>query len=144
MTYTVTNTGNVRLKAHQKLHVEGLFGVADTTATLADLPELLPGASLTRTVSTTGVWPTTRMRAQIALIPFASEEIPPVVTTQVSATAASWAWPWGQGIALIILVLVIFIGLGAQRARRRRAVDSAIAAAVATALDEKPAKDSRS
>ncbi|SNT60453.1 WxL protein peptidoglycan domain-containing protein [Actinacidiphila glaucinigra] len=133
VTYTVENTGNVRLKARQLLRAEGLFGLIGQDAGLPDLPEILPGNSLTRTVTVNGIWPGVRLDTDVILQPLASDDQPALRAHQVTASRSLWAWPWGQ---LIVLAALATSG-GAYallRRRRRRKVERAIADAVAKAL----------
>jgi hypothetical protein len=137
LTYTVTNTGNVRLAAHQRVSVNSPFGVVTTTAVLADLPEVLPGDSLTRTVTVKGVWPTTHLQATVALQPVASGDQPPIAVTTVSAEASAWGWPIGQ-LLLVVLLILLVVGLRWRRRRQASKVDAAIAAAVEKARETVP------
>ena len=129
VTYTVTNTGNVRLAAHQGVKIAGPFGAVTTSAVLADLPELLPGDTVRRSATVKGVWPATQLQAAVTLEPFVSGDQPPLTVADASATASTWAWPWSQLLAVVALVL---LALGYRRLRRSRAdkVQAAIAAAV--------------
>ncbi|MEU1623634.1 DUF916 domain-containing protein [Streptomyces sp. NPDC005722] len=135
VTYTVRNTGNVRLKARQMLRTKGLFGLIGQDAGLPGLPEILPGNSLTRTVTVNGVWPGVRLDTDVVLQPLASDDQPAALRAdQVTASRSLWAWPWGQ---LIVLAALVAAGCAYAllRRRRRRKVERAIADAVAKALD---------
>ncbi|WP_183154919.1 WxL protein peptidoglycan domain-containing protein [Streptomyces shenzhenensis] len=133
VTYTVTNTGNVRLKARQLIRTKGLFGLMGQDARVADLPEVLPGNALTRTVTVTGIWPTVRLDTAVVLQPVASDDQPAIQADQASATRSLWAWPWGQLIALAVLAAAAGAYALLHR-RRRRKVEQAITAAVTEAL----------
>jgi hypothetical protein len=135
VTYTVTNTGNVRLKAAQSIRVSGLFGLLSHTSTPADLPELLPGNSLTRTVTVPGVWPLAHLTAQVQLQPLASAGDPVVQVAPARNSDGLWALPWGQIVVLLLIAAAIatFVLL---RRRRARVVQAAIDIAVASALQE--------
>lgn len=135
VSYTVTNTGNVRLKAHQRIRIKGLFGLLSQTATVADLPEILPGGSLTRTATVTGVWPAVRLDAQVILQPVASQDQPPISVAPTTAGRTVWAWPWGQ-LALLAAVAAAVYGYLRLRRRRRTKVRQAISDAVAKALQD--------
>ncbi|MDX3854962.1 WxL protein peptidoglycan domain-containing protein [Streptomyces sp. AK02-01A] len=133
VTYTVANTGNVRLKAHQLIRTSGLFGLISQNARVADLPEVLPGSSLTRTVTVTGIWPAFRLDTDVILRPIASDDLPPLQADEATASHSLWAWPWGQ---LIVLAAVIAAACGCPllRKRRKRKVEQAISDAVTKAL----------
>ncbi len=135
VTYTVTNSGNVRLRARQSIHVSGPQGILGHTTTLTDLPELLPGSSITRTATVHGVWPATHLTAVVRLRPFAGPDSPPTNAAAVTGSGTAWGWPYGQAI-----VLAIAIGAALAyrwlRQRRKAKVAVAIDAAVAQALQE--------
>lgn len=133
VTYTVENTGNVGLKARQLLRTEGLFGLIGQDAGLPDLPEILPGNSLTRTVTVNGIRPGVRLDTDVILQP-PSDDQPALRADQVTASRSLWAWPWGQLIVLAALATAC-VGYALLRRRRRRKVEQAIADAVAKALD---------
>lgn len=139
VTFTVTNEGNARVAPATAVRVAGPFGLGATAATDVDVPELLPGSSVERTVEVDGVWPLGR---EVATLTVGGEVVPlpgtvpdpEVVVPGVVATAATWAVPW---VALGLLVLVALLVVWRVRARRRartaqqRAVDAAVAAALA-------------
>ncbi|MEU6347399.1 DUF916 domain-containing protein [Streptomyces sp. NPDC046977] len=133
VTYTVTNTGNVRLKAHQLIRAEGLFGLIGQGAALADLPEILPGNSLDRAVTINGVWPSVRLETDVILQPVASDDQPALQADQTIASQSLWAWPWGQLIALAVVIAAAY-GYVLLRKRRKHNVQRAIDDAVAKAL----------
>ncbi|MEU4152809.1 hypothetical protein [Streptomyces sp. NPDC026659] len=135
LTYTVTNTGNVRLNARQFVTSQGLFGMIKQSAPIGDLPEILPGDSLTRAVTVKGVWPAVRLDAGLVLEPVASDgEGAPVRVAPATASESVSAWPWGQLIVLAALV-VLAGGYALLRKRRKRKVEEAVSAAVAKTLD---------
>ena len=133
VTYTVTNVGNARLKAHQAVRVSGPLGLLGAAATPGDLPELLPGNSVTRTEQVTGVPPTVRSNVEVALDPYdsVSDGSAPFATT--SGTAATWSPPWGQLLVLLVVAALVVAAVLLRR-RRRAAVQTAIDTAVAQAL----------
>ena len=135
VTYTVRNTGNVRLAAHQAVQVAGPFGSFAQSVPVADLPELLPGDALTETVVVPGVWPTFVAKATVALTPIAGSGDPAVSAQPVTASDSAVAIPWGQLVLLLILIGLV-LALIAVRRRRRRQVDLAISQAVEAALTQ--------
>jgi hypothetical protein len=146
VTFTVTNTGNARIAPAEQVHVAGLMGLGRSRAAAVDVPELIPGASVVRTVAVDGVWPLVRTTARVALggevvaLPGAvgagtsgaDDAAPPV--PGVVATAADWAVPWPALALLVVLVLLVVWRARARRRRRaahQREVDEAVAAALA-------------
>ncbi|MGQ0679889.1 MAG: WxL protein peptidoglycan domain-containing protein [Actinomycetota bacterium] len=110
--YTVENTGNVRLKARQRILVGGLF--QGQAVEFEDLPELLPGSRLDLSQQVKGVVPSGRLTTEIVLEPFASAEgevIEPAPDLVASATSL-FALPYALllflalagGICVLLLV----------------------------------------
>jgi hypothetical protein len=117
VTYTVRNTGNVSLGARQSVHVSGLFGAAGSTPAIADIPLLLPGASVRESVDVRGVLPLVRLSATVTLHPtHPAGAIDPGLAAQVVASVSFWAVPW----ALLILVFAA-LAAGGWWWRRRAA-----------------------
>ena len=140
VTFTVTNTGNARLAPTEQVQVAGLFGLGRARAAAVDVPELIPGASVQRSVRVDGVWPLVRTTATIALggevvaLPgaAAADAAPPV--PGVVATGTAWAVPWALIGALALVVALVALRVLAGRRRRvrhQRAVDAAVADALA-------------
>ncbi len=135
VSYTVTNTGNVRLAARQTVAVGGPFGLLTQTASPPELPELLPGDSLRVSADVAAVWPTVRLTAEVTLAPYATSGELPVPVAEASGSGTAWAMPWG--LFLLLAVTAALAGLAVVlRRRRRAAVDAEIAAAVARALED--------
>ncbi|AEB44439.1 WxL protein peptidoglycan domain-containing protein [Micromonospora maris] len=128
-TFTVRNTGNVRLTGRPTLGVAGPFGLGRRSIDAADLPEILPGGGLTTTVRMTGVPPLFRLTASGAVTPAAvGDQVldpPPAVAT---ARTSIWAVPWPQLVLLALLALVGFAVIAARR-RRARQIARVVAAA---------------
>ncbi|MGW7523305.1 hypothetical protein [Streptomyces sp. NPDC054783] len=117
VTYTVRNTGNVRLAAHQVLRVSDLFGGDATVRGLRDIPELLPGSALKVTATATGVLPTVRDSATVTVDPVPVRgDVPPPVRPRVTASAGFWAVPW----TALGLILLLGAGVAVALVRRRR------------------------
>ncbi|WBB67650.1 DUF916 domain-containing protein [Micromonospora sp. WMMD812] len=138
-TFTVRNTGNVRLTGRLTLGTTGPFGLGRRSVDAAGLPEILPGAALTTTVRMTGVPPLFRLAATATVTPAAVDGLvldpPPTADT---AQAAIWAVPWPQLVLLALLALVGWALVAAQRRRARR-----MALAVAAAREEGRAQASQ-
>jgi hypothetical protein len=104
VTYTVANTGNVRLDVPGTTSVSSLAGTRTTPVTGV---ELLPAGTHTASVKVDGVWGLGRLRTTVTLTPPGA---PPV-----SATTTTWVIPWPQLlVAAAALLLVV-----AWRLRRR-------------------------
>jgi hypothetical protein len=109
VTYTVENTGNIRLQSHPKLTVKtALFGIGLAETKLPDLPELLPGGKVTYTGRATGVFPAGPEDVTIELSPYPDPEQPVGQAIPVfSGTETIWAVPW-----LLLLFLLVLGGSG--------------------------------
>ncbi len=139
VTFTVTNEGNARIAPTAAVRVTGPFGLGATPALDVEVPELLPGSSVERTVEVDDLWPLFREVATLTVggevVPLpGSVPDPTDVVPGVTATAVVWAVPW---VALGLLVVVVLLVVRRVRARRRarasqqRAVEQAVAAALA-------------
>ncbi|XVU28540.1 WxL protein peptidoglycan domain-containing protein [Actinoplanes sp. CA-054009] len=132
VTYTVTNTGNVRMGAEQVVTTS--FPGGETT--LPPMPELLPGDKLTFRAEVGGVWPTVRTKAEVRLrmVPTRPGDVfdAPVVAVGGSA----WTPPLPQLVVLLTVVLTLVLARWRRR-RRRSSENRRIEEAVRAALLEK-------
>jgi hypothetical protein len=120
VTYTVRNSGNVRLGAHQKIDVKDIFGTV-TTRTVKDLPELLPGNQVTITQHFDGIAATLRVGADVEVKPFIPKSSGVAVEGKLQKATSStktWAIPWLL-VALLLLLVAIIVYM-----RRRRAASA--------------------
>jgi hypothetical protein len=117
VSYIVHNLGNVSLGAHQSVAVAGPFGVNRSTTSPADVPLLLPGASVRESVSVPGVLPLVHLTAIVTLRPtHPVGSVDPGMPRQLIARASFWALPW----ALFVLLPLAFAGCGLLWRRRRQ------------------------
>ncbi|PRY68129.1 uncharacterized protein DUF916 [Glaciihabitans tibetensis] len=121
VSYTVHNTGNVRLAATQTVSLAGPFGLFGVEAKdVEDVPEVLPGESWTVEVQVDGVVPAFWLTASSVLVP----ELAVVAGAtpgleSVTASTGTWSVPW----ALLVLALLVAAAIVAAifwRRRRRR------------------------
>ena len=115
VTYSVKNTGNVRLDAAQVLRVTSLFGSAEWKSTPpaqgvvgTDISELLPGQAVTLTQTLTGIFPSFSSSARVSIDPRAmsGDLDPQVVGDAAAASIATVPWPW----VVIVLLILLFAG----------------------------------
>ncbi|AWZ16512.1 DUF916 domain-containing protein [Streptomyces sp. ICC1] len=125
VTYTLRNTGNVRLGARQAVRVNGLFGTSVTAGGLGDLGDLLPGSSLTITAKADGVAPVVRSSAVVSVQPVAARDGVDPKLPSLTRSVSLWTVPW----TLLAVVLVITGGGLWVRRRRRLARAAATASA---------------
>lgn len=137
--YTIHNTGNAVLTAHQTASVTGPFGwFPAETGVIADPPQLLPGESWTVSV------PAKDMGAWFVL--FGSATVTPIVVdasgsttplSPVTATAPGWAVPWMLLIIVVLLAAAVVLGLRWRRralVRQQQREDELVRDAVERAL----------
>ncbi|HEY3608834.1 MAG TPA: DUF916 domain-containing protein [Pseudonocardiaceae bacterium] len=131
VSYTVHNTGNVRLSGNQEVTVTGLFGIPLATVHPASLPQVLPGDSVRVVAHLSGVFPAGPLDVRVKVTPV---EVPgsPHLTVPPAAGAYSvsiWATPWAQ-LALLILLVAAAFGVRWWLRGRRRHRSDLLAAAV--------------
>ncbi|MCW2527653.1 MAG: putative protein of unknown function cell surface [Pseudonocardiales bacterium] len=115
VSYTVRNNGNVRLSAHAVAVVSGLGGTLSARHALADIPELLPGASYTATRSINGVFPALKIKTGLTVQGYSTSSgvsMPPA-----EAASSSWAMPWSV-LLLVVLIAGLFVTLVMRRRSR--------------------------
>lgn len=125
VSYTVTNTGNVRVGSSQQADIAGLFGLptgADTGPgeVIGEQREILPGQSATVDVVIEGVWPMGRLSTELVSTQDAVGEDPAFTAAILaSATATTLAPPWTQAALLVLVIAAVLIW------RKRRMVHKA-------------------
>lgn len=118
ITYTLTNTGNVRAHGTEAVAISGPGGVSERRAT-AQTAEIVPGDSITRSVELDRVWGLGPLSASVQISPEAVGGIPgPTVQDSV----ATWliSWPLVVLVA-VVLLLALLLFLWWRRHRTRRA-----------------------
>ncbi|WP_310795981.1 WxL protein peptidoglycan domain-containing protein [Herbiconiux daphne] len=146
VSYTLHNTGNVRLAAGQAVTLTGPFGLLPVTASGVDAaPELLPGETWNVTVPVAGVFPAFVLSATAVITPERSGQDAGIDLTTVEAGASTAAVPWAL-LVLVLLVAAAVVGavLITRRRRRRqkRVEDARVAEAVEQALRERESTSS--
>ncbi len=137
LTYTVENTGNVRLRATRVARVATGLGFGERVDEAADMKELLPENSYTLTQRVAGVWPGFSTTASVELVPYdaSGEQLRPAPAPVTARTRLSLV-PVPALILLALVAAAVVIAL-VLRARNRRRLSSQIDDAVARALDER-------
>ncbi|HEY2764098.1 MAG TPA: DUF916 domain-containing protein [Pseudonocardiaceae bacterium] len=117
MTYTVRNTGNLRLQGLQRVQVRTPWGSTRDDPRLQALPELLPGNAVSVTSEVTDVLPAGWDTATVRVDPVAppGDQDPALRAAVASDTFA--AVPWALLTLLVLLGLVVLVR---YRLRRRR------------------------
>jgi hypothetical protein len=112
ITYTVTNTGNIRLSPLATLRVAGILGLGGRKVPERKIPELLPGSSLEISESVSGVRPYGRLTAALKLAA-------PNDGVTVRRGIDVWTVPW-LGLVVLALVVGALVFWFVRRRRRRR------------------------
>ncbi|PPG40030.1 WxL protein peptidoglycan domain-containing protein [Pseudoclavibacter sp. RFBA6] len=105
VSYELVNTGNVRLASMEDLRLSGIGGSSPVVLTGADVPELLPGSSVTvtRALSTGAVGPLSGTLTLYLQPMDAFTDVPVAVTAELSA----FALPWSLVVLLVVLLLAV-------------------------------------
>jgi hypothetical protein len=114
VTYTVHNTGNVRLSARQAVAVSGMFGTKAKEVAPPDLALLFPRSSETVTVNVADVRPTIWQKARITVTPALFADQAPMAVPTARAVVGFTAVPWTL-VAIIAALLLLAAALLARQ-----------------------------
>ncbi|HWS31329.1 MAG TPA: DUF916 domain-containing protein [Actinoplanes sp.] len=135
-TFTVVNNGNVRLGGTPTIRIAGPFGFGARTATAATMPEILPGGSLTTTVTVGSVPPLGRENLIVDLSPAPADgRAADPAPAPVSARHTVWLMPWPQ-LAVLAPAAGLLALWWSGRRRRERRMRAALAAAEQRGRDQ--------
>jgi len=112
LSYTATNTGNVRVATGPRVEVSSLLSRSRSLTGA----ELLPGGTHTATATVVGVWSLGRLRTTVTLTPAVLGGAPGVAGPPTSVTVTTWALPWPQ---LLLVAALVALALVARYRRRR-------------------------
>lgn len=113
VTYTVRNTGNIRMTALARIGAQGPFGVPLGERVSRRIPELLPGSSYTFTEQIPGVAPAGRLTASVRLSPADPQSGRPAAARPVGRESSLWHVPW------LVAGVIVLVVAGLVYARRR-------------------------
>ncbi|MCX6460049.1 MAG: DUF916 domain-containing protein [Actinobacteria bacterium] len=116
VSYTVHNTGNVKLGGRQQVSVAGVIGGATTATDLRDIPLLMPGASVDVTTVVPDVAPLVYLSTDVLVTAAAPGTDANPEVAPASASVHLWAVPWTL-LALIILILLAALIIVSRRRR---------------------------
>lgn len=126
VTYSVRNTGNVRLSGRQRVIISGLFATSEVSP--PRVPVLFPGGVVHYTVRLPDVYPQLRMNARVVIKPITVlGDVDATLPASFEKVQGFWAIPWGQLVILLVMIVVAVVLLRRWR-RRRQAKVSAHAA----------------
>jgi WxL Interacting Protein, peptidoglycan binding domain len=138
VTYTVHNTGNIRLNLTQDITARGLFGLVTLARNRPGaLTDLLPGGVYHATVHLANVYPLGPMNVRVHAVPHQPAGVKPAPADPVAASfsVSMWATPWLVLLLIALLAGVFLVGRWLLRARRAARAQE-VAAAVARARRE--------
>ena len=131
VSYTLTNTGNVRQSATPAVKITGPFGQSATVHP-AEVPVVLPGDSVRVTANLSGLFPVGPMTAHVDVASGWPKGTIPLANAAAAASgnAPLFAFPWSL-LGLILLLVAIGVGIWFYlrwRRRLRRAELASVAA----------------
>jgi hypothetical protein len=127
--YRVTNTGNVRLAAHQTIKVGPWIGSKATlsstpqpahgalcdlnnptgTKTFCDIPILLPGSSVEVAQRVNGVFPGIKLKAEVTLFPQVPVGDVDTNVHPVTQSVSVWGWRIEHLVIILLLLMLPFV-----------------------------------
>ncbi|MEU6432630.1 hypothetical protein ABZ860_42560 [Microbispora sp. NPDC046973] len=121
VTYTLANTGNLRLAPDSRILTSTLTGQTGWNDTSeAKAREIMPGGSRTFTAHITGTWPLGPIGTTIMAIPSpAGKPLPGVTAERIAIDTTLWAIPWPQ-LTLLTLLILAFLTIRLTSTRRRK------------------------
>jgi Bacterial protein of unknown function (DUF916) len=108
VTYSVTNTGNENANPKVKISLSPLFGGGPSH--VVQLPQVLPGSTVTFTKTFNGVVPYGDLGATVTAT---------AVGVQATGTASAIVIPWALVIIVILLIALLYVRVVRKRRRRR-------------------------
>jgi hypothetical protein len=141
VSYTITNTGNLRLTGTDLVNVTGPFGMK-AVANAPHLPVILPGDSVRLTATASGLYPVGPFSAHVSVAPAWARDEQPVAGLPLAeshANASLFAVPWSL-LGLILLLAAIGVGIWYLLRWRRREQVAEVTEAVARARREAEAR----
>lgn len=120
VSYTVHNSGNVRLSAQQAVSVTGMFGTKSKVVTPAGVQLLFPGGSQQVQVRVPGVFPAIFQKSHVTVTPSLFQDQKPMAVPTAVASASFTAIPLMLLLCILaVIVLVVLILLLRKRMKGR-------------------------
>ena len=131
ISYTVRNTGNVRLSGTAAVDLSGVAGWSLGHTTGRQVPEILPGSAIRMHETFDGVFPAFKLNAAVTVDPVSVGDAGDDVGAPALASGSTWAWPYLILAALLVVFLVILLLWWRGRRWRKRAKAMVTAASAA-------------
>ena len=120
LSYTVANTGNLRLGFEPTATVSGPVGTLSRSRGSDTVEELLPGSSVDIRVTVPDVWPVVRAGVRVTANPLAAPVAADPGLTPVRAERTIWAITRDMAAALGVLALLLSLPVVRSLLRVRR------------------------
>ena len=145
VSFDVTNSGNMRVGGTAEVAITGPFGLDLGATTTVEVPEVLPGATITLNATLDDVPPAVLLTATVSLEPVLAGGTAPVGGAH-EASGIAWAVPWLLvAIVIVVIGIIVLVWLRGRRLRKRlAAAEAAIAggtASTSSASSSAPAAD---
>ncbi|MEU6643437.1 DUF916 domain-containing protein [Saccharomonospora sp. NPDC046836] len=124
VSYTVRNTGNIRLAGRQQVSVSTPWGSTVEAGKLGDLPELLPGNSFRVTATVPELLPAGWLTGTVRIEPQNSAADPDLRLDPVTTEFTVVAVPWAVLAALALLIGLLVLRYYLRKRRRGASEDS--------------------
>lgn len=122
VTYTIVNSGNVRMGFQPSISVAGPFGLGTRRVQLDPVAELLPHNSQSLTTTVDGVWSVGWLQARVAADPTAAVGAESPQLGQVSKVVSMLALTaWHALVLVLIAGLIVLVILRRRRSGRPKA-----------------------
>ncbi|SOD72297.1 hypothetical protein SAMN05892883_1702 [Jatrophihabitans sp. GAS493] len=120
VTYTLRNSGNVKLGAKQAVNVTGMFGTKAIGPVIPDQVLLLPGATLPMSVEILDITPAFMEKVHVVTTPLVVKGDPDPHARGATKTVSFWAIPWALITTVIAAILLIVAAYLIRRWRKNR------------------------
>lgn len=118
VTYTITNSGNVRLGGMPRITVSGPFGLTSRQLDDEGFADLLPGNTLERTVRIEGVLPLLRASARVDVVEATSGDQPLHDALAVRDEERGLWTVSPSSLAVLLALMAAVVALSLRRRRR--------------------------
>lgn len=119
LSYTLVNSGNVRMGLQSSASITGPFGLGEARGSATPVTELLPLGTVAVEQSIEGVWPLGVLTAAVRVEPLAAPGAEAPELSPVTTEATIRVVPWQLLLAVLILVMIVGGLLWLRRQRRR-------------------------
>jgi hypothetical protein len=138
VSYTVRNTGNVRMNATSDLELGRVLGLPAVSSKLPAVDDVLPGGSVFVTRTVKNVFGTGPMKPTVTLHATPVDEALSDKVQDVHESTTLQAWPWLLAAIVVGLILLLLLGGWNQRRRTRSSRKEPVMDDSALAAEDEP------